>query len=62
MFVDFLGYPYLRNYVPTNVKQKSELSCIVMQQTNEITPPRTKKILSIHEPWSPRINVIYQIT
>ena len=42
MFVDFVGYLYPRKYIPTNVKQKSELSYTVMQQTNEITSPRTK--------------------
>ena len=34
MFVDFVGYPYLQIYVPTNVLQSDELSCIVIQQTS----------------------------
>ena len=34
MFVDFVGYPYPRIYVPVNFKQSIELSCIVMRQTS----------------------------
>ena len=39
MFMDFVGYLYLRIYVPKNILQIDELTCIVMQQTStdEIT-------------------------
>ena len=39
MFMDFMGYLYLPIYVPKNILQIDELTCIVMQQTNtdEIT-------------------------
>ena len=33
MFVDFVGYTYPQIYVPMNVLQSNELSCIVKQQT-----------------------------
>ena len=34
VFMDFLGHSYSRIYVPTNVYQINELSCILMHQTS----------------------------
>ena len=34
MLVDFVGFPYPRIYVPMNVGEGNELSCIVMLQTS----------------------------
>lgn len=34
IFVDFVGYHYLRIYIPTKIEQSNVSSCIVKQQTN----------------------------
>ena len=58
MFVDFVGYPFQRIYVPIC----NELCVIDMQQTSypQNYVSRTSKILTIHEHWTRQIWMIRQ--
>ena len=52
IFMEFLGYPKPRIYLPTNIEQSSELSrahIVLKRVTHEITYQRTSKISITHE-------------
>ena len=62
MFVDFVGHPYPRIYVPQTFKE--EMNCLALlclkPVTQEITAPRTRKFWTIHKHWPQWISMIPQ--
>jgi hypothetical protein len=63
IFVDFVGHPYPRIDIPTNMLlflYKYYLDYINLLVTFEIRSPRTSRNLVTHERWPPRIKVTPQ--
>lgn len=65
MFVTLVGYPCPRINITAKIYTTICLiliEIILITLTNEITSPRTRKLLAIHEYWPPRIKKIPHYT